>query len=513
MLKKLFGLISLFFVAGLLAVQAQSDLFTIGFQGAAATLDPILRLETTTINWQQHIFDSITKTDSNGRIQPGLAQVWQANGTNKWTFILRRNAVFHDGSKVTAADVIFSLQRAATEPKSTFKASVSSIKSLKAIGDYTLEVTTERPDPLLPNKFVGILVVSKKQVENNANWADKPIGSGAYKFVSWLSGDNLLLEANTNYWGGVPQISRLKLQNIPNPTARVAALLSNQVQLIEKIAPQDVARLTSNAELLVSQAPSNRVIYLVMDVRNANNSPAITGVNNNPFANLKVREAIARGLDKTSITKNIMGGFATPATQFVAPNVPGFDRGLKSLSYSLEKAKTLLRDAGYGSGFSLRLDATNDRYQNDALIAQAVGGMLEQIGIKTKVNAISRTVLFPQLDKGEFSAYISGWASSDVVNTLVSQAMCKNPQEGYGALNRAGYCNKEVDKLILQAASNFNLLERNKLVSKAMRQILQNDIFWIPLHYENVIHAITNKYQYKARGDEFINSWEITVKR
>jgi peptide/nickel transport system substrate-binding protein len=116
---------------------------------------------------------------------------------------------------------------------------------------------------------------------------------------------------------------------------------------------------------------------------------------------------------------------------------------------------------------------------------------------------------FPQLDRGEFSAYISGWASSDVVSTLVSQAMCKNPQEGYGALNRAGYCNKEVDKLILAAASNFNPLERNKLVSKAMRQILQTDVFWIPLHYENVIHAISSGYVYKARGDEFINTWEI----
>jgi peptide/nickel transport system substrate-binding protein len=492
-----------------LLAQAQTPLFTVGFQGAATTLDPILRLETTTINWQQHIFDSVTRTDSSGKILPSLAQLWQPSGHNKWTFILRRDAKFHDGSGVTANDVMFSISRAQTDPKSTFKGSVSSIKSIKALGNFTLEVITERPDPLLPNKLVGILVVSQKQVQSSPNWAEKPIGSGPYRFVSWLSGDNLLLEANPNYWGGAPAIKRLKLQNIPNPAARVAALLSNQVQLIEKIAPQDVARLSANPEFKVSQAPSNRVLYLVMDVRNPASSPAVTGATDNPFFKQKVREALARAINKELLVKSIMGGFATPATQFVAPNVPGFDRGIKSPAFNLERAKTLLSEAGYPNGFSLRLDATNDRYQNDSLIAQAVGGMLETVGIKTKVNAISRTVLFPQLDRGEFSAYISGWASSDVVSTLVSQAMCKNAQEGYGALNRAGYCNKEVDKLVLAAATNFNPLERNKLVSKAMRQILLSDVFWIPLHYENVIHAVSSGFVYKARGDEYINTWEI----
>jgi peptide/nickel transport system substrate-binding protein len=509
--RRFFG-ITILALIGILVAQAQSPLFTVGYQGAATTLDPILRLETTTINWQQHIFDSITKTDSNGRIQPGIAQLWTNQGTNKWTFVLRRNAVFHDGSKVTTKDLIFSINRAQTDPKSTFKGSVSSIKSMKAIGDYTLEIITERPDPLLPNKMVGILVVSQKQVENNPAWTEKPIGSGAYQFVSWLAGDHLLLEANPNYWGGAPALKRLKLQNIPNPAARVAALVSGQVQLIEKIAPQDVQRISSNNNYKVMQAPSNRVIYLVTDVRAPQSTPAVTGVSGNPFSNLKVREAIARAVDKNLIVKSIMGGYATPATQFVAPSVPGFDRGIKNPVYNLEKAVTLMTEAGYAKGFGLRLDATNDRYQNDALIAQAVGGMLEKIGIQTKVNAVSRTVLFPQLDKGDFSAYISGWSSSDLVSTLVSQAMCKNVAEGYGALNRAGYCNKEVDKLILAAASNFNPLERNKLVSKAMRQILQNDIFWIPLHYENVIHAVSSNYNYKARGDEYINTWEISAK-
>jgi peptide/nickel transport system substrate-binding protein len=218
---------------------------------------------------------------------------------------------------------------------------------------------------------------------------------------------------------------------------------------------------------------------------------------------------VARAIDKNLIVKTVMGGFATPASQFVAPFVDGFDRGVRPPAYDLERAKKLLSEAGYPNGFKLRLDATNDRYLNDALVAQAVGGMLEKLGIDTKVNAVSRTVLFPQLDKGEFSAYISGWGSSNLVSTLVSQIMCKNPKEGWGNVNRVSYCNPEVDKLVLKAASSFNATERKRLTSTAVKKAILEDYVWIPLHYENVIHGFSDKFNYKPRGDEYIYTWEI----
>ena len=258
-----------------------------------------------------------------------------------------------------------------------------------------------------------------------------------------------------------------------------------------------------------SSAPSTRVIYLALDYRKTGSSGVGTDTPN-PFANLKVREAVARAIDKNAIVKTVMGGLATPATQFVAPFVTGYDRLLKPLSYNLETAKKLMVDAGYPNGFNLRLDATNDRYLNDALIAQAVAGMLERIGIKTRVNAVSRTVLFPQLDKGDFSAFIGGWGSTDLGSTLISQVMCKNPKEGWGSVNRVGYCNSDVDKLILQANSSFSPAERKKLFSAAMRQALLKDYLWIPLHLENVIHGFNSRdFAYKARGDEYIYTWEI----
>ncbi len=509
-MRKFLMIAALGLSAALLVARAQQDMFTIAFQGGATTLDPIVKLETLTINWQQYIFDTVTRYDKSGRIKPGIAQAWRSEGPNKWVFIVRSGVKFHDGSSLTATDAAYSINRALNDPKSLFKNSVQAVKTVTATNAQTFEVITERPDPLLPTHLGAIAVVSKKQLEAGGNWFDKPIGSGPYKFVSWLPQDNLVLEANNAHWNGAPSIKRVKLQNIPNASARVAALISNQVQLAEKIAPQDVARLASTSGYAVSQLPSQRTIYLALDLRKTD-SPGV-GAGVNPLANVKVREAVARAIDKNLIVKIVMGGYATPATQFVAPFVDGFDRGLRSITYNPEQSKKLLTEAGYPNGFSLRLDSTNDRYLNDALIAQAIGGMLDKVGIKTKVNAVSRTVLTQQFDKGDFSMYLAGWGSSDLINTLVAQVMCKNREQGYGTINRVGYCNPEVDKMVLQASSTFSAAERKKLVSKVMRQVLLEDKFWIPLHFENAIHGYSSAYQYKARGDEYIYAWEI-VKR
>ena len=493
----------------LIAGQAQQQTFTVAFQGGATNLDPISRLETLSINWQQYLFDTVTKLGARGEVKPSIAQAWKNDSINQWTFLIRRDVKFHDGTPLTAKDVAFSITRAQTDPKSQFKSTITAVKTAIASSAYTLTVTTDRPDPLLPGHLGVIAVVSEKNVKSNPDWAQQPIGSGPYVFKSWLAQDNLTLEANATYWGGAPSIKRVKLLNIPNSSARLAALLSNQVQLAEKINPQDVARLEGTGGYSVSTAPSTRVIYLAMDYRKTGSS-GVGADNPNPFANLKVREAVARSIDKNAIVKTVMASLATPATQFVAPFVNGYDRGVKPLAYNLETAKKLMSDAGYPNGFNLRLDATNDRYLNDSLIAQAVAGMLEKIGIKTKVNAISRTVLFPQLDKGDFSAFIGGWGSTDLGSTLISQAMCKNPKEGWGSVNRVGYCNADVDKLILQANSSFNAVERKKLFSAAMRQALLKDYLWIPLHLENVIHGFKSRdFSYKARGDEYMYTWEI----
>ena len=493
----------------LIAGQAQGDSFTVAFQGGATNLDPISRLETLSINWQQYLFDTVTKLGARGEVRASIAQAWKNDSINQWTFVIRRDVKFHDGTPLTAKDVAFSITRAQTDPKSQFKSTITAVKTAIASSAYTLTVTTERPDPLLPSHLGGIAVVSEQNVKSSPDWAQKPIGSGPYVFKSWLAQDNLTLEANGAYWGGAPAIKRVKLLNIPNSSARLAALLSNQVQLAEKINPQDVSKLEATTGYGVSSAPSTRVIYLALDYRKTGSSGVGTDTPN-PFANLKVREAVARAIDKNAIVKTVMGGLATPATQFVAPFVTGYDRLLKPLSYNLESAKKLMVDAGYPNGFNLRLDATNDRYLNDALIAQAVAGMLERIGIKTRVNAVSRTVLFPQLDKGDFSAFIGGWGSTDLGSTLISQVMCKNPKEGWGSVNRVGYCNSDVDKLILQANSSFSPAERKKLFSAAMRQALLKDYLWIPLHLENVIHGFNSRdFAYKARGDEYIYTWEI----
>lgn len=501
------ALLALSFGSGALA-----ESLNIAYQGGAVTLDPHYRRETVTMNWQRHLFDTITTIDAAGKVKPGIARAWRPEGNDRWVLSLREGVKFHDGTPLTPADVVFSIERALNDPKSQFRSNIQAIKSAKATGKNTVEIITDKPDPLMPLHLSQIAVVPEKYVKaQGANWANKPVGTGPYKFVSWLAEDHLNLKSNPAYWGGAPKFEDVKLVSIPNSAARLAALLSGQVQIADKIAPQDVPRVEAANNFYVTQEPSTRVIYLTMDQGNKENSPGV-GPGPNPFANPKVRQAVAYAIDKDLIVKSIMGGFAAPANQYVASITPGYDKNLKGFKADPEKAKKLLAEAGYPNGFDVRLDVPNDRYLNDALIGQAVGGMLKRVGINVKVNAVPKAVFFPQMDKGDFSMYIAGWSGSDGVETLQSQVMCKDAKEGLGTFNRAGYCNPEVDKLVRRASSTFNATERDKLLSQAMRTSLLDDVFWVPLHYEQVVQGVSDKLKWDARGDEYIFAWDVKPK-
>ncbi len=493
---------------------AQQNVFKIGFLGGAVTLDPTGRREITTLAWQSHIYEPLTSVNRRGQVVPALALSWKNTSPTTWVFNLRPKIHFHDGSSFSSQDVIFSIERARDNPKSQMREDVAGIVALHALGALQIEIVTSTPVPLLPQRLVGLAMLPAKYAKAGGDeWFLKPNGTGPYKFVSWLSEDNLVLSANENYWQKPASLKNIVLQNISNNAARVAALLSGQVQLIDKVPPQDMARLGQSNNLHLSSVPGNRIIYLGLDYRQEN-SPAINtgagfGVGPNPLAKTSVRRAIAAAIDKQLIADTIMGGLATPATQFVAPSVNYYDTGLKGIAYNPEVSKKLLNDAGYAGGFELRLDAPNDRYLNDALVAQAVAGMLEKINVRVRVNAISKTVLFPQLDKGDFSMFLSGWASSDMVGTLLSQVVCKNKDKGVGTFNRVGYCNETVDKFAALASSTFSDKERKNALSRAARQALQDDVIWIPLYSEKATTAIDAHYTYTTRGDEFINAYDI----
>ena len=391
----------------------------VAFKGGATTLDPIMRSETTTESWQRNIFDTITILSPRGKPVPRIAVAWKNLSPLSWQLSLRAGVTFQDGTKMTAADVGQSIMDAANNPKSQMREFVNAVTGYKVVNPTTLTVSFSRPDPLFPIHLSAIPVMPEALIgkEGRAAFAAHPIGTGAYRLVSWLADDHLDLRAWKGYWGKPVAFRFVRLESIPNGATRLAALLSGQIQIAEKIDPEDFARVKTSGRAHITSVPGTRTMYLSMDVWRASGSPGMAAGAKNPFMDVRVRKAVYQAIDIGLLRAKIFNNAATVATQFMPPLMESFDPALKRFPFSLAAARTLLAAAGYPHGFTVRLDATNDRYLEDQLVAQALAGMLQPVGITVQVNAIPKAVFFPQMNRGDFTLYLAGWGSVDPLST------------------------------------------------------------------------------------------------
>ena len=519
------GMIGLAAIAGL-AVSAVThadaapgdspgERLVVAFQGGATTLDPIMRSETTTYSWQRHIFDLITMQNRQGKVEPRIATAWKNIDPKTWRLTIRSGVKFQDGTPMTADDVGLSIMDAKNNPKSQVRNFVSDVSGYKVVDPTTLDVSFSAPDPIFPLHLASIPVMPEKLIQKEGREAfDKhPIGTGPYTFQSWLTEDHLDLKAWEGFWGKQPDFKYVRLESIPNDATRLAALLSGQVQVAEKVAPEDFDRVKNSGHTYLTMVPGFRTIYLAMDSWRETGSPGVPAGQKNPFMDARVRKAVYQAINVDLIAKKIFNGAITPATQFIPPNVEGHDNSQSRFPYDLAAAKKLLAEAGYPKGFTVRLDATNDRYFQDSLVAQALGGVLQAIGLKVQVNAIPKAVFFPQVDKGSFTMYMAGWGSIDGISTYDAMFHCRDKEHGFGHVNREHFCDASADQEMEKAATTFDDAQRVKIEQDVYAKVDREKIAYVPLYYENVIAGLSNTVQYEARPDELILAWEMTRKK
>ncbi|MGH8735695.1 MAG: ABC transporter substrate-binding protein, partial [Burkholderiales bacterium] len=329
-----------------------------------------------------------------------------------WEFKLRPGVKFSDGSDFTANDVIYSFCRAprVENSPSSFAIYSRGVAGMTAPDPLTLVVKTAGPYPVLPSEVSTIFILSAKA--NGAgevtfdrqeckgtgafpkteafNAGTATIGTGAYKLVRFTKGDRIILERNDGYWGGKPAWQRIVFRPITSAGPRVAALLSGDVDLIENVPIQDKERIRANPAFKVVEGLSNRVIYLHFNyVDDA--PPGADAGGKNPYRDPRVRAAISKAIDRDAIVARIMGGVAVAAGELLPPVLFGANKDMKASKPDLDGAKKLLAEAGYPNGFSLVLATPNDRYVNDAMIAQAVAQMLTRAGLKVSLEATTQS--------------------------------------------------------------------------------------------------------------------------
>lgn len=468
--------------------------------GDSLTLDPHAQNEGPTSTLAHQIMEPLIIRDHTGAIEAALATEWgpSADNPNIWVFKLREGVTFHDGAAFDSEDVVFSMNRAMT-PDSDYKELLASVKEVRAAGPYTVEIETNGPNPIMSNNLTNLFIMDKGWAEANGavkvqdyeggedTFAAKNAnGTGPYKLVSREPDVKTVLAANENYWGAGEfplQVTAVEYTPIQNPATRVAALLSGEVDFIQDVPVQDLARVAGTNGLDVRTAPQNRVIFFGLNAGDADlANDNIEGAN--PLADVRVRRAMSMAINRDAIKQVVMRGQSDPAGMIAPPFVNGWDADMDgSSTTNIEGAKALMAEAGYGDGFSIQLDCPNDRYINDEAICQASVGMLAQIGIDVNLDAKPKAQHFPLLSNLQTDFYMLGWGVPTYDSEYIFNFLVHGRTDKYGSWNATRFTNDALNEKIVSLASNTDLAARNADIA-AIWQVVQDEAIYIPLHHQ-----------------------------
>jgi peptide/nickel transport system substrate-binding protein len=493
----------------------------IGLQAAITSIDPHFHNLTPNNAVTLHIFEPLIKRDQNQKLVPGLATSWKAIDDLTWEFKLRRNVKFHDGSPFTADDVVFTLKRVPNVPNSpsSFATFTKPIVEVKVVDSHTVVFRTATPHVLLPSDLASVSIVSKLHGEKAAtedyNSGKAAIGTGPYKLAEYVPNQRIVLKANYGYWGGEEPWDKVTFKILTNPAARVASLLSSDVQMIETVPTSDIAKLSGDRKYALADKVSNRVIYVHLNQSTDKAPPFVTAkdgkpLERNPFRDPRVRKALSMAINRDAIAERIMEKKAVPAAQLLPDFFYGTSKKLKPHKYDPEGAKKLLAEAGYPNGFALTVHGPNNRYINDDKIAQAIAQFYSRAGIDAKVETMPSSVYFGRATKLEFGYMLLGWGteSGEQGSSLRSLLATFDAAKGMGVTNRGRYSNPVFDKQVNDALVTMDDRKREAMIQLAAETAM-NDTALIPIHYEVSTWGTLAGYRYTPRTDQYTLAMDL----
>lgn len=480
------------------------------------SLDPYARQETFLLSFDSNIYEPLVRRGRDLRLEPALAISWHQEAPDRWRFALRRGVEFQDGSPFTAEDVVFSFVRARA-PTSGIANALAAIRSVDRVDDFTVDITTNEPDPILPEELpVWDIMSAKWCADNDAeqpadaisgeeNYAsDHADGTGPFALEEREPDKLTVLAANPHWWDE-PQHNLDRVEFRPmTGQAGVAALLAGKLDMLYTVPPQSTDRIARAKGVHLVQGPELRTIFLGFDLRD-HPLDGSDVKDRNPFRDRRVRQAFYQAIDETTIRTKVMRGFATPTALLVGPGINGFDPALNQrLPFDPAAAKTLLAEAGYPRGFSAGMDCPTDRYVNDEAICDSIVAMLAKIGVTLHLDAQTRGKFFAKLmDPHQPSSFfLLGWMppTYDTLDALVNLAATPDKDAHRGDANFGAYSNPALDALIARIEAESDAAKRLDLLHRALA-LVKNDIAYIPLHQQDLVWAARDNVTLMQQGD------------
>jgi peptide/nickel transport system substrate-binding protein len=493
------------------AAWAAEKSIVVGLASDTLFLDPQQQNETITNAITGHVYEPLISASPDGSsLLPTLAESWElAPDQLTWTFHLRKGVRFSDGTPFTAEDVKFTFERAG---KFIIKDRVASIENIKVVDEHTLRIVTKTPNAVLLDQLELLKIMSKAYTEKVGDEEVnlKPMGTGPYICTEWIREDHITLEVNKNYWGDAPAISHVRFRPITNAATRTAALLTGEVDLIEDIPVRDVDRVKKAEGIKVDERPGMRLIYLHID-GDREPTPGVDGPVN-PMKDVRVRRAMSLGIDRQAIVDVIMNGNGYPTGQLLLEGKRGYLADLPLPEYNPDKARELLKEAGYEKGFKVKLDAPNGRYPNDAQIAQAIASQLAKIGIEVDPILHPKSTFFDYVRPGDKSSLVmTGWSEeidTGAMGNTLFYTRGKHPSKG--GSNRCHYSNDEYDRLLDEADRTADVAKRAGFLTESTRIIL-DDVGLIPLLFNQDIYGSKARVKFTPRANKYILASELDI--
>ncbi len=512
-------------LAFLAASAAQAAEFKWASTTDPQTMDPHAVNSAAVLGFLNNVYEGLVRRGKDMSVEPALATSWESIGDGEgWRFTLREGVTFHDGSTFDAEDVLFSYQRASDEVSDT-RSWFAPISEVKVVDDYTVDFMTTAPNPLFPSSIANWMIMDQGWAEaNEAALPDKETGNyatlnangtGAFQITAREPGLRTVLEPFEGWWGEAEHnIARAEFNPIQNSATAVAALLSGDVDMIEPVPIQDVARLQGNDEVEVIQGIEARVIMLGFDHQAETLKYTDDAGKPNPFRDARVRQAVAHAVNVDAILATIMRGNAEAASQLVSPAMSGYSAAnAERPAYDVEAAKALLAEAGYADGFSFGLKCPNDRYLNDEAVCQAIVSMLAQIGLTAELDAMPVRNYWPELREDNYDMYLLGWSPGtfDAEHPVRFLVATPNEEKKLGSWNFGGFSNARVDELLPQIQSELDEGTRQAMLDE-VTSIIQDERVYVPMYVQPLVWGTRSNIELTQRPDNFFILRWVTIK-
>jgi peptide/nickel transport system substrate-binding protein len=474
----------------------------VGLGAEPRTMLAVTIVDWTTNNMLEHIYDRLLDRDAKTfKPKPMLATDWKIVNDTTWEFKLRRGVKFHNGEPFTAASVKATIDYALDPASKSHFATAAYwglVKEVQVVDDYTVRFVTKQPWPNLVDSasLTNSLIMPAKALKElgPAKLAEKPIGTGPFKFVEWRRDERLVLERNPDYWQGPADVSRVTFRFIPEFSARMAALLSGEIDIMKDVPPHAVEAVEKSGRARLKATVSSRINYL-----------ALVNLKPGPMQDVRVRRAMNHAVDVDELIKQVLKGRATrmcgplsPANVDYAP--------VECYKHDPARAQALFKEAGVDpKALSLTLDTPSGRYPLDKDVSLAIAAQLQRLGIKTNVVVNEwGTHLDKIKNRNTGDLFFLGWGPAlHGQGTMQPLFLADQTYSSYGN-------NKTLDDKIARAQTLLDPKARAEAYAELQR-LLHDEAPWVFLWQQHDLYGVTQSVEWTPRADEKVWMYDTKI--